>query len=146
MTKVFWVSACAAAVSIGVSLAGVSYSTPTQGAEPTLKQPSYTSAQAERGAAIYAANCQECHGANLDDGEFAAPLKGPAFHQHWGAGGLDGPYNVMATQMPPTNPGSLPAQSYADVLAYVLSRNDVPAGSTELPPDSATLATMASPH
>ena len=61
----------------------------------TLAPPTYTTAQATRGQAIYTANCAECHGQHLDDGEFAAALKGPQFVQHWGAGGLDGPWTIM---------------------------------------------------
>ena len=51
------------------------------------------------------------------------------------------------TQMPPTNPGSLPQQSYADVLAYVLSQNGVAANPTEeLPGDAERLKTMQAPR
>ena len=39
--------------------------------------PSFTSEQAERGHADYAHNCLDCHGSNLDNGEFGGPpLKG----------------------------------------------------------------------
>jgi hypothetical protein len=53
----------------------------------------------------------------------------------------------MITQMPPTNPGSLPHQSYVDALAYILSQNGAqPNPNTELPGDMAELRTMAVPY
>ncbi len=111
-----------------------------------LTAPTYTAAQARRGEAVYMAQCAACHGDQLDNGQFAAPLVGPAFEAHWGAGGLDGPFEVMTTQMPPTNPGALPAATYADLLAFLLSRNGLPAGDKELPADPERLKAMAAPH
>ena len=116
-------------------------------ASPQRVSPAFTAAQAARGQKIYATNCAECHGNSLDDGEFAVPLKGPVFAQHWSQAALDGPYTIMTTQMPPTNPGSLPAQSYVDVLAFILSQNGaVASGDQELPADMAKLREMALPH
>ena len=37
--------------------------------------------------------------------------------------------------MPPDNPGSLSAATAADIEAYILSQNQIPAGSTELAGD-----------
>lgn len=51
------------------------------------RPPAFTSAQAERGKALYEKNCQDCHGSTLDNGEFGgAPLTGSYFRQHWGSG------------------------------------------------------------
>ena len=106
----------------------------------------FSAAQAQRGAAAYADNCAACHGDHLDDGQFAAPLKGPTFTAHFGSGGLDGPFNIMLTQMPPSNPGSLGAAVYADVLAYILSENGVDTSATDLPADADRLKGMATPR
>lgn len=111
-----------------------------------LAAPSFTTAQAQRGATLYSANCAECHGANLDDGQFATALKGPAFVALWGGKGLDAPFEFMSTQMPPTSPGVLGAQGYADVLAYILSANGIAPGDKELPADSPALKGLAAPH
>src|SRR6185369_14585331 len=43
----------------------------------------YTSAQAERGAALYANNCASCHGSALGGGESAPPLTGGEFSSNW---------------------------------------------------------------
>ena len=37
--------------------------------------------------------------------------------------------------MPEDNPGGLPAQTYTDIIAYVLELNGYPSGTTELTPD-----------
>ena len=42
----------------------------------SLSLPTYTPAQATQGKQAYEKACSACHGANLDDGEFAPPLKG----------------------------------------------------------------------
>ena len=47
----------------------------------SLVAPSFTAAQPTAGQAAYAQNCASCHGANLDDGEFAPPLKGVEFRR-----------------------------------------------------------------
>ena len=43
----------------------------------------FTEQQATRGQAAYMESCAACHGPNLDDGQFAPPLKGAAFKAHW---------------------------------------------------------------
>jgi mono/diheme cytochrome c family protein len=44
----------------------------------------FTTAQAAQGKTAYTQNCESCHGANLDDGQFGPPLKGSAFNRQWG--------------------------------------------------------------
>jgi hypothetical protein len=44
--------------------------------------------------------------------------------------------------MPKNEPGSLSPEEYADVLAYLLKLNLMPAGPAELPPDSSALRTI----
>ena len=111
----------------------------------TLAQPSFTVDQARRGGETYANECAACHGMHLDDGQFAVPLSGPAFKAHWGSGGLDGPFTVMTTMMPPSNPGGLGAPTYADLLAFVLSNNGVAPSNNELPYDLEKLKGLAAP-
>ncbi len=111
---------------------------PIAGAAPSTagaaSGPSFTQAQAERGEAIYMKNCQDCHGGNLDDGEFGgAPLKGSWFRNHWGAGSVAALYAFTKTKMPPDRPGRLEDDVYADVVAFLLSQNGYAAGDKELP-------------
>ncbi len=111
----------------------------------TLSAPSYTAQQAAHGQAVYIDQCQGCHGDALDNGEYAAPLRGPVFTAHWGGKGLDAPFDFMTQQMPPTNPGGLDASTYADVLAFILSKNGVAPSATPLPSTADKLKVLAAP-
>jgi len=102
----------------------------------------YTAAQATAGKAAYAQQCASCHGENLDDGEFAPPLKGAAFLQKYGGKAASEVFAVMSGKMPPSSPGSLGGQTYAQVLAYILQSNNIAAGNTELPSDATVLAAL----
>jgi mono/diheme cytochrome c family protein len=98
--------------------------------------PLFTEAQVERGRALYQKNCQDCHGTQLDNGEFGgAPLKGSYFRQHWGSGDVAGLFGYVSALMPPDRPGQLSPQSYADLTAFLLSSNGYAAGGEELTAD-----------
>ena len=100
--------------------------------------PSFTEEQADRGRTAFRRNCQDCHGSDLNNGEFGgAPLVGQYFARHWGNGSVAALYGYMRTKMPPDRPGKLNPQTYADLTAYLLSRNGYQAAQAELPPDPA---------
>lgn len=102
---------------------------------------SFTAAQAQRGLAEYKKSCLDCHGANLDDGEFGGPpLRGSTFESKYFGVTADALFGFMSSAMPPDRPGRLSAQTYADLTAYILSKNGVQPGSTELPSDLEALA------
>jgi mono/diheme cytochrome c family protein len=93
----------------------------------------FTAEQAHRGEATYADNCENCHGAELNDGEYAPPLKGPIFLRNWGNGSVAALYGKIKATMPFDNPGQLTDQNYLDVTAFLLRRNGYAAGDQELP-------------
>lgn len=98
--------------------------------------PAFTAAQAERGQASYRHSCQDCHGSSLDDGEFGGPpLKGGYFRNRWGSGTVAVLYGYVSLTMPPDRPGQLTPQTYADLVAFILSGNGYAAGNKELTPD-----------
>lgn len=130
---------------VGVACVAGVMSMQSARSEQTLVPPTYTGAQAQRGEQVYVAQCAQCHGDSLDNGQFASPLKGPAFRQQWGGQGLDAPFAFMSANMPPTNPGGLPVATYADVMAFILSKNGVAPGTSELPTDMDALKAMAAP-
>ena len=66
-----------------------------------------TAAQASRGKAVYDDNCANCHGANLDDGEFGPPLRGSAFKNRWSSQSADALFSFIAAKMPPSAPAGL---------------------------------------
>ena len=104
---------------------------------------SFTAAQAERGQTVYRNSCQDCHGTSLDNGEFGGPpLKGGYFRGRWGSGNASLLFGLLSGLMPPDRPGQLSPQTYADVLAYILSQNGYPAGDKEFPADAAAQQQM----
>jgi alcohol dehydrogenase (cytochrome c) len=110
-----------------------------------LGSPTYTSEQAAQGQTAYAQNCASCHGANLDDGQFAAPVKGSVFRQQWGSKSVEELFTYISSRMPPASPGSLGDDGYARVLAYLLQQNGVGAGTRALPSTPEALRSMVLP-
>jgi mono/diheme cytochrome c family protein len=92
----------------------------------------YTSMQAERGAALYANNCASCHGSALGGGESAPPLAGGEFSSNWNGLTVGDLFERIRISMPADRPGKLTREQDADVLAYMLSVSEFPAGKTEL--------------
>ena len=107
----------------------------------SLTSTSYTAAQATQGRSAYALHCASCHGARLDDGEFAPPLKGTEFRQRWGAQSADSLFSYISTKMPPARP-SLGDETYVQLLAYMLQENGQEPGARELAADSEALKSM----
>jgi quinoprotein glucose dehydrogenase len=102
----------------------------------------YTAAQATRGASLYTDTCAECHGDDLEGIERAPALAGGTFAQRWDGATLKKLFERME-EMPPDDPAArLTAQKYADILAFLLSANRVPAGSVALTADKDALAAI----
>jgi len=91
----------------------------------------YTAVQATAGAAVFSQNCAICHGAALQ-GEAGPPLVGQSFASAASGDTIGGIFGVIAEQMPAGAPGSLTHDQYTDVMAYILSKNGYPSGSTAL--------------
>jgi mono/diheme cytochrome c family protein len=95
----------------------------------------YTAAQAERGEATFRSVCAACH----TQGDFV----GEAFLKRWPTvGGL---FDIVSMTMPQDQPGSLTAQQYAELISFLLNRNNFPAGTTELPQEVEPLNLIAIP-
>ena len=128
----------AAAIVLATTAARVA---PSQPAAPGA--PTFTAEQVDRGRAVYGRNCTDCHGTTLDNGEFGGPvLKGFYFRQKWAPIGVGALYSFTKGLMPPDRPGGLTDQSYADLIAYILSNNGYTAGDKELPADSNAMQNM----
>jgi len=95
----------------------------------------YTDAQAERGRASYQQACIACHREDLRGDNTAPSLVGESFLFLWGDMEIGALSARIQKVMPPERPGSLPAQTYIDIIAFILQNNAFPSGTTELEPD-----------
>ena len=100
----------------------------------------YTSEQATIGADLYEGKCAECHGDDLEGRERAPALAGGTFAQRWDRASLKTLFERVEA-MPPDRPAArLTAKQNADVLAFLLNANNVPAGATPLTGDKEVLS------
>ena len=89
----------------------------------------FTTDQATAGRAAYQANCAACHGADLNG---VPPLAGAAFMGSWGTRTTRDLLGLIQTTMPTDRPGTLPAETYVNIVAYILQANGIAAGSQAL--------------
>jgi alcohol dehydrogenase (cytochrome c) len=82
----------------------------------------YTAEQAAAGRAAYEQGCMTCHGPNLRQLPNAL-LAGTEFLGRWGNRATNDLIAQARSTMPPDNPGGLPAEAYANVVAYLLQMN-----------------------
>ena len=99
----------------------------------------FTADQAATGKTVFEAKCATCHGADLNGGEMAPALAGSSFVANWTGSSLAELFTRIHTTMPANDPGSMSTAETAQVLAYILSFNQFPAGATPLPSDEASL-------
>ena len=98
----------------------------------------YTEAQATKGEAVYFAHCVDCHGPDFAGREQAPALAGLGLMEKWNRATVRKLFERVE-QMPPAQPKSLATQDYVDVVGYMLSVNELPAGPAALPNDRAAL-------
>ena len=91
----------------------------------------YTEEQASRGQTLFQQSCARCHGANLA-GTFETPPLVGRFIPYWEGTTLDVLFDYVSTAMPLDHPGALGAAANADILAFLLKSNEMPAGTKEL--------------
>lgn len=92
----------------------------------------YTEQQAVVGEAYFRGYCLECHG--------PADMANDTFKSKWHGRSVFDLFERLRTSMPDGAPGSLPRQTYADIVAYFLKLNGAPVGSMPLSADSLVLA------
>lgn len=98
---------------------------------PRIWQGVYTTAQAERGKAVFNTTCLRCHGEDLS-GTTAPALKGERFQSSWGGDVIESLFTKVRDTMPPNFGTILDAQVKLDIVTYILQVNDFPAGPAEL--------------
>lgn len=91
----------------------------------------YSDQQAVVGEAWFRGYCLECHG--------PADMSNDVFKSKWHGRTAFDLFERLRTSMPDGAAGSLPRQTYADIVAYFLKLNGRPAGPSPLPADSLVL-------
>ncbi len=95
----------------------------------------YTAGQAERGEVLYTASCAACHATDLRGDNTSPSLVGQSFAFLWGGSTLGELFGRIQQLMPTDRPNSLSAQTYRDILAFILRNNSYPPGVQELEAD-----------
>jgi mono/diheme cytochrome c family protein len=93
----------------------------------------YTDAQAERATATFNQSCSRCHTLTS---EGTRPLSGDKFWESYTQRTVGDLLTYVRTNMPNGSGGSLPAASYNDLVALILKSNGLPAGNTEVAPET----------
>lgn len=135
-----WVAAaaCSAACTTGLaraptadSAAALDVEAPALRSEAELKSkplafaPGFFSAeQAGRGRASYRQWCDECHA--------SSEFRGDEFEWKWRRQTAWDLYREISSNMPESQPGSLPEETYTDIVAYLLSLNEYQVGGQDL--------------
>ena len=91
-------------------------------AQPVVHGVMAQGAQVSRGEQAYMQSCVQCHGVNLE-GTVGPTLTDSRRLSAYGTAARL--YIYTRGTMPLDGPGSLPEQTYYDVLAYVLQRNNL---------------------
>jgi len=102
----------------------------------------YSDAQAKRGEATYAKACTSCHGTDLSGSGQAPALADADFVKEWNDQPLSDLYDRIQATMPADAPGSMKPADVADVMAFILARARMPAGTGDLPGAAAALKSI----
>lgn len=98
----------------------------------------YSADQATHGKEEYTARCSRCHGTELQ-GTQGNGLVGKDFMERWREDSVGSLYDFVSNGMPPANRGNgrplISVPEYLDILSYVFSMNQFPAGPTALTAD-----------
>ncbi len=103
--------------------------------------PQFTAEQVAAGKSSYNDNCALCHGNTMTNGTFGPPLGGEYFQRTW-QGQTVGAFYNRALTMPPSSPNSLPKETYANIVAYILEHNGAKSSSAKLPASKDALDQM----
>ena len=98
------------------------------------QEAAFTAEQSAAGQASYRVNCAGCHQPDLRGENEAKPLTGADFIAAWGERSTDQLVDYMRLTMPPApaTPGSLGAEAYVNIAAFVLEANGALPGDTPL--------------
>jgi mono/diheme cytochrome c family protein len=104
----------------------------------------YTPEQVTAGQQVFTANCARCHGERGQGGGQDDPEAPLIIGARALTGFRDGQdlYEYVTDSMPNDNPGSLPADDYWNVLAFLLAQNNLSGPGEPLGPATAAGVSM----
>jgi mono/diheme cytochrome c family protein len=106
----------------------------------SVKDAVYSTAQADAGKTAYTEQCVMCHGTMASTTPDMAPLLNDwMFQEKWKSKSVGEFFERIRTTMPQNKEGTLSPQRTAEIVAYILSANQMPAGSSALPTDVESL-------
>ncbi|MEM1141821.1 MAG: cytochrome c [Pseudomonadota bacterium] len=108
--------------AVVVAALAVLFVAPAGRAERTIEDAVFSKAQARSGKKLYSQHCIACH----ERGYFREVLRTRRGET------LDPLFEVMVTEMPQNDPGSLSDEQYLDVIAYMLSQSRYAVGEKPL--------------
>lgn len=120
------------ALVVGVAAYLATAVTAAQTPARTVWDGAFTAEQAARGQAQYATTCARCHGGALEGG-MGASLVGTPFWNKWRDQSVADLLSYVSKNMPMgVQASTLSPAVYADIVAYLLRSNDLPAGAVDL--------------
>ena len=128
---------------VAVTAFVLSYATAMAGQETTKTtwDGVYSQAQAAKGEAVYNEKCQKCHGADAA-GSDAPSLADSGFAGDWDGLTLAQLFDRTRSSMPQDAPQSMGREETANIIAYLLSKNNFPAGEADLSERGEMLGTI----
>jgi mono/diheme cytochrome c family protein len=102
----------------------------------------YAAAQAQRGAALYKAQCASCHGDMLE-GVVGPMLAGDGFLQAWAGRTMADLVDKIQNTMPLQAPGTLSRGQSTDIAAYMLQASKLKPGQADLAAGALAQVTFA---
>jgi mono/diheme cytochrome c family protein len=128
---------------VAVTAFVLSYATAMAGQETTKTtwDGVYSKAQAAKGEAVYNEKCQKCHGADAA-GSDAPSLADSGFAGDWDGLTLAQLFDRTRSSMPQDAPQSMGREETATIIAYLLSKNNFPAGDADLSERGEILGTI----
>lgn len=113
--------------------AGVAAVAEPQAAPRSVKDGVYTTGQANAGKTAYIEKCASCHGPMAGATPDMAPLLNDyVFQDTWKNRSVGELFDRIRQTMPQNEPGTLSPQRTAEIVAYILSANELPAGNRAL--------------
>ncbi len=122
----------ATAAAIGLAVIGVFSAALRAQTTRSVWDGVYTEKQATRGAVLFDQECASCHGPAGAGGGMAPSLVDVAFAANYDGQTVGDLFERNRVTMPVGKEGQLSRQQYADITAYMLQSNGLPAGTEDL--------------